>query len=237
MKNLPLKKAGCHKTFRILFLLLFLLLLMPMRSQASQSKDVQKILKYYKNGKYATANRIAKKYENKTANEKKYRNKLSKKAKKAYKKVLKSYRLYDTARSGKYLWDYFVKDLDGKGQPELCIYYGSCEADVRLRVYRYSSGKARFVTEQACSHGCWSDIPGKRGVIYSYSHMGDQMVSVVTLKGNKLVFKNYGSSSYSNNMNNYVSFPFKFKNHITYKEVSKSGKYRSVGVLSYSGVK
>ena len=221
-------------------LVLCVLLIMPMIANASESSDVYQMLDCYKNKQYASANSIAKKYAGKKANEKKYRKKLSKKARSAYKKVLKSYRLYDSDSSDKaHLWNYFVKDLDGTGQPELCIYYGSCEADVRLRVYRFTGKKVKLVAQSPCSHGRWADIPNSTGVIYSYGHMGFQSVSVVTLVGNRLVFTLYGGHIFdyysAKRVYDYIEFPFAFPDHVKHKSNNKNG-YHSYDVLSYSGV-
>ena len=233
-----MKKIGklASQHFRsILILVLFAILITPMSPKASPTSNVKKMLSYYKKKKYAKADAIGKKCKGTEANEKKYRKKLSKKARKAYRKILQSYSIDSSIMSlNAYLWNYFVKDLDGKGMPELCIYYGSCEADVRLRVYGFSKGKARFIDEEYCSHGAWCDYPGKKGVIYVYGHMGAQSVAVVTLKNNKLNFKSYGGhtfGSYEKNRDyDYIEFPYRFPSHVIY---SKDYSSKS---LSYSGV-
>ena len=185
------------------------------------------MLKYLNNHEKSKAVKIANKYKGKKANEKKYRKKLSKKAKKAYKKVLNSYPLFDSSNYNirKYLQDYFVKDLDGKGLPELCVVYGEGGMNTFLYVYRYSKGKARFVDKAYCDCCSWHDIPGKKGVIWSCAKFGCVFASVYTLKNNKIVIKDCGS---------YVNFPFMFKNHVTYKTLSSG---RTIGVLSYSAIK
>ena len=203
----------------------------PICTQASQGSDIQKMLKYINKKDFTKADTIAQKYKGKKANEKKYRKQLSKKAKKAYKKVLKTYRLYDSDkmfdsnfRIRPYLCGYFVKDLDGKGQPELCISYGNGGLDTFLYVYRYSKGRARFVDKAYCDGCTWHDIPNKKGVIWSFGRQGCSFTSVYTLKKNKIVIKECVG---------YAGFPFQFDSHITYKEVSAN---RTIGVLSYSGI-
>ena len=119
---------------------------------------------------------------------------------------------------------YFVKDLDGKGQPELCISYGNGGLDTFLYVYRYSKGRARFVDKAYCDGCTWYDIPNKKGVIWNFGRQGCSFTSVYTLKKNKIVIKKCVG---------YAGFPFQFDSHITYKEVSAN---RTIGVLSYSGI-
>ncbi len=205
----------------------------------SSSDDVMKMLNAYKNKEYKKAADIAKALPE-YADEKSIAKPMRSKQKKAYIKFLGTFPLFDTDRNGDYLWDYFVKDLDGDGSNELCVYYGSCEADVRLRVYRYRAGKVQAVTQEYLSHGIWCDFPGKAGVIYVYAHSGGESVSVVTLSKNKLKIKRYGSHSYgfvSKNDYKYISFPYRFPGHITMKSISRNGNYRGYGVISYSALK
>ena len=240
MKKTNLKSLS-HRIRCLFIVMVCVMMAVPIYPQAaSASSNVTKMLNYYKNKEYAKADKIGKKYAKKLANEKKYRKQLSSKARKAYKKVLRSYSLYDSNHwTRAYLWNYFVKDLDGKGMPELCIYYGSCEADVRLRVYGFNGGKAKMITQASLSHSSFSDYPGKKGVVCSYGHMGSQGVSVLTLKNKKISLKSYGGHNYAsygkNKAYDYIDFPYNFPSHVEYKHSNKGG-YHSYTVLSYSGV-
>ncbi len=205
---------------------------LPTTTHASASKNVMKMLKYYKKGKFSKADAIGKKLANTKANEKKYKKKLSSQARSAYYGVLNSYDTYSFYSNG-YLWNYFVKDLDGKGKPELCVIYGTCEADVELRVYKYQNRKAVLVARDYCGHCGWSDLPGKKGVVVTYGHMGDQNVSVMTLKNNKLKYKDYNGHSYAatdpnRDYKSSITFPYRFPEHVTYKS--------GYSTLSMSGI-
>ena len=220
-----------HKIM-IAFFTFCLFAFVPIRTQASQGSDIQKMLKYINKKEFVKADKIAQKYKGKKAKEKKYKKQLSKKAKKAFIKVLNSYRLYDSEnlfdskhRIRPHLCGYFVKDLDGKGQPELCISYGKGGMDTFLYVYRYSKGKARFVDKAYCDGCTWHDIPNKKGVIWSFGRQGCSFTSVYTLKKNKLVIKECVG---------YAGFPFAFDSHVTLKQISSR---RTIGVLSYSGIR
>ena len=225
------KRSLIYNNLVVIFIL-FLFAIFPIRTHASQGSDIQKMLTYLKNNDYSKAGIIALKYKGMKADEKKYRNQLSKKAKKTFKSVLDSYPLYDSAylydskhSIRKHLCGYFVKDLDGKGQPELCIVYGNGALDTYLYVYRFSNGKAVFVDKAYCDDCSWHDIPGKKGVIWCFARQGSVLTSIYTLKKNKLVVEMCGG---------YVGLLFQFNKHVTFKPLSSK---RTVGVISYSAIK
>ena len=216
----------------VMIAVLFIFAVAPICVSASQGSDIQKMLYYLRNNDYENAGKIAQKYKGKKADENKYRKQLSREAKKAFRKVLDSYPLYDSDRVlnsdftvRKHICGYFVKDLDGKGQPELCIAYGNGGLDTFLYVYRFSNGKAIFVDKAYCDGCSWHDIPGKKGVLWSFTRQGAFFTSIFTLKKNKLVVEECGG---------YSGLPFMFDKHVNIKKISSN---RSVGVLSYSAIK
>ncbi len=235
-------RGNSQKTRRSNLILLVVMLIcvvsvivvVPETAHASAADKVMKMLKYYKNGEYAKADAIGKKLSGKKANEKKYRKALSSKAKSVYAEVLESYKLYSSGSAEPYMWNYFVKDLDGKGMPELCMIYGSCEADVQIQVFRFKNNKAYLVATDYCAHSSFSDIPGKKGVVVTYGHMGSQHVYVMTLKNNKLKYKDYNGHSYDKtdsgrDYKRAITFPYAFPEHVTITSDDS--------VLSMSGIK
>ena len=212
----------------------------PVISKASVSSDVTKILKYYKTEKYNKAAKIAKKYTGTVADEKTYRKMLSAKEKKAFIKIIKSYSISESPFNEEgFLWNYFVKDLDGNGKPELCIHFGHAEVDARLRVYGLKKNKAKLIGEIGCNYAAFYDIPGKNGIIYRYGKSMFEDVYKIIVKKNRIIRKRIGGHhlyDYDNYklLYNWMVFPFKFPEHIV-RDTEHGVEYLSLGGVKKSG--
>ena len=131
------------KTRKVLALGLMMTILFTNNSvsnAASYGSAMEKTLKYYRQGKYSKAETYNKKLP-KVITENCVK-KMSSKMKRAYLKVVKKYPTDYSSTSGKYMWDYYLSDIDNDKKTDLLIHYGSCEADVKLIVFQYKKGKA-----------------------------------------------------------------------------------------------
>ena len=170
-------------------LLVALFLFMPMeQAYASTKSDAANVLKYYKKGQISKAKKYNKRLATKAS--KASIKKLSKKAKTAYRKTVQRYKLDNYSDS---LWGYYLADLDGDKKAELLVKHGSCEADVRTTVYKYTNGKAKKVGEFYSGHTSYYAYPGHSGIISVWGHMGGESVDTISLKKGKIVAKNHGS--------------------------------------------
>lgn len=205
----------------ILALALVLALQPATAVQASAKSDIDNVLKNYKKGKISKAKKYNKKLSKKAS--KACIKKLSKKAKKAYLKAVKKYVFNGPSSSMKSLWGYYLADMDGDKKAELLVKHGTCEADVKITVYKYKSGKAKKVGSFYSGHTTYYAYPGHAGVIAVTGHMGYESVQTITLKGGKLKTKSYGSRDL-NRSGGQDWFPFRqqLDNHVRY-----DSRYRS----------
>ena len=152
-------------------------------SQASDAKNMEKVLKFYKSGQIKKATKYSKKM-NKHAKEKCV-DKMSTGMKKAYKKVLQKWPV-NIELGEKYLWDYYLTDIDNDQKTDLLVVVGSCEADAKLYVYQYKKKKAVKTASKWCGHTSFYAYPNHKGIIAFYGHMGAEAISVWTLKKGKI---------------------------------------------------
>ena len=133
---------------------------------ANNGKQMEKAITSYKAGKYKAAKKYSKKLPVK-ANEACVK-KMPKAMKKAYKKVVKSYKISGDVHMSAYMWGYYLTDIDNDKKAELLVQYGSCEADVRLRVYKYENGAANMIGQVGCAHSGFFAYPGNCGTECTY---------------------------------------------------------------------
>jgi hypothetical protein len=198
-------------------------------SEKTDGKNMKKVLKYYKQGKYSKARKYSKKLPSR-AKEEAVQN-MSVDMKKAYKKKVKSYvKKYglDIGNGKKYVWDYFLTDIDNDKNADLIVEYGSCEADVRYAVYQYKDGKAKKVGKTYCSHTAFHAYPNHKGIVLHWTQMGNESLSVATIKDGKLTSKLYGGRTISAKkkplklgcaLKHHVTFDKNYKPHISYKDL------------------
>ena len=196
---------------------------------ASNTTLLTKYLKYYKAGNYAKAGKYLKKMNNKKKDTS--LKKMSAAQKKAYRKVVKKYskNISDPNRySQKYMWGYYLADLNKDKRAELLIQYGSCEADVRTYVYTYTKKKAKKIGWMYSGHTSYVAYPGK-GVLAVWGHMGYCSVSLVKMKNKKLTEKSYGDQKIesadetycipTNFLDNHVRYDANYTASVDYKDL------------------
>lgn len=182
--------------------------------------SVSRILKLYKQKKYKQAQAMANKLPA-NANEKCVGS-MSKKMKKAYRKKVKSFdKKVNWTSSKPYMWDYYLTDINKDKKPELLIVYGSCEADVQVRVYTYKNGKAVLAGKTYCTHSSLYAYPGGNGFVMMAGHMLGESVYKVTLKNGKLKTTRCGSRIIGET-EGYLRLPYALKGHVHWTE---SGRY------------
>ena len=193
----------------VVCIVVMLVIVQPvMNVNASQKSNIRKVLKYYKAGNLKKAKKYNKKIKKKASN--KYIKKMSSEMKAVYKKKVKSFRLDAGLTGKKELWGYYLADMDGDKKPELLIHYGSCEADVKLIVYKYKKGKVKKVGSVAAGHSYFCAYPGHKGIIAVWGHMGYEGVSTLQLKKGKIKVVSYGEYDLNSKGTGDIDwFPFK----------------------------
>lgn len=184
---------------------------------ASDGTNMTKVLQYYAQKKYKKASKYSKKL-NKTAKET-CTSAMSSKMKKSYLKIVKKYPDFDSkTEGGKYIWDYYITDIDNDKKADLLVYYGSCEADVKLILYQYNRGKAVKVASAYCGHSSFHAYPNHKGVVMYEAHMGGEAIYVITLTNGKLKSKLVGSR-YVENPDNYLNLNCNLKSHSSFPAI------------------
>lgn len=183
--------------------------------QASAKSNADKMLSYYKKGNIKKAKQYNSKLSKKASTT--CIKKMSKKQKAAYRKVVKKFKV-DYSAKPYYLWGYYLVDLDGDKKAELLVKYGTCEADVRTTVYKYTGGKAKKVKTVPSGHVSYYAYPGHAGMICVWGHMDGEAVSTMVLKNGRLKTKSYGGRTVTGNF-----FPFRqsLYGHIKYDKKYK----------------
>lgn len=178
----------------------------------SDGKNMEKVLKYYGQNKISKAKKYNKKLSE-TAKESCVK-KMSSKMKKAYKKVVKKWPVKNNYTKD-YLWGYYLTDIDNDKKAELLVQVGTCEADVRVHVYKYKNGKAVKIGTMGAGHTSFHAYPNHKGVICYWGHMGYESISVVTIKNGKLSSKGIGGRDL-NESGEWLNLKCTLDNHISY---------------------
>lgn len=152
-------------------------------TSASQRSNMKKVLKYFKAKKYKKAKKYAKKLP-KYANEKCVK-KIPSKMKKAYN--AKFNKLGNKAEAS------FFTDVNNDKKADMLVLYGTCEADLQIRLYTFYNGKVVYKAKTGGGHSAYNAYPNHKGFIRHYAHMGYESLSVIKYKQGKLVEKVIGS--------------------------------------------
>ena len=158
-------------------------------SVSSDTKNIEKVLKYYKKGQYKKAQKYNKKLS-KIVKEKCVK-KMPAKIKKAYRKIVKSYNT-DNSLGKKYISGYYLTDIDNDSVAELIVRAGSSEAEARFYVY---------------------DWIGHKGFIIYGGLQQSEWIKTVTIKNGKLKVKKVGERD---NANPYFSLRCGLADHALY---------------------
>lgn len=207
-----LKKIGIYcVTLMLLFVVTLPACKVQAASQKTNGKNTVKVLNYLKNGKYKAAQKYNRKL-NKTASEK-CTKKMSKKMKKAYLKIVKRYPV-GRSYGETVLWDYYLTDLDNDNSAELIIIIGSCEGDKRLVAYKYKKGKAKKVGSIDAIHSSYSAYVNHKGIIEEFGMHGYNTISIISIKGKKLVRKELCSTDIASFGGNWFRMRCQLKSHL-----------------------
>ena len=132
-------------------------------SVSSDTKNIEKVLMYYKKGQYKKAQ--------------KYNKKLSKIVKE------KSYNT-DNSLGKKYISGYYLTDIDNDSVAELIVRAGSSEADARFYVYDWKKGKIKKIGSVEALHSeVYAYIGHKGFIIYGGAQQAEWMKTVIVKNG------------------------------------------------------
>lgn len=150
-------------------------------SVSSDTKNIEKVLKYYKKGQYKKAQKYNKKLS-KIVKEKCVK-KMPAKIKKAYRKIVKSYNT-DNSLGKKYISGYYLTDIDNDSVAELIVRAGSSEADARFYVYDWKKGKIKKIGSVEALHSeVYAYIGHKGFIIYGGAQQAEWMKTVIVKNG------------------------------------------------------
>lgn len=206
------KNTKPYKHIRICFLLILCVFITTMdtgkmESQAAVKASLSSMIKEYKAGHFRKGAKIAKVLPTK-ANEKCVR-KMSSRMKKAYRKKVKSFNTNMYA-SKPYIWDYYLTDINKDKKTELLITYGTCEADVRTLVYKYSSGKVKKIGEFYCAHSSFYHY--SNGILIHWAFMGMESIEQVYFENGKLKTRTIAQHD-AQSSEYLIVLPYALKNH------------------------
>lgn len=191
------------------------------KTQASDGKNMEKVLKNYKAGKYKAAKKYNKKM-NASAKEKCVK-KMSEKHKAAFKKTVRKWENKETEAGYSYLIDYYLTDMNNDKKADLLILKGTCEADTMLVVYMYKNGKSKKVGAIGAGHASFHAYPNHNGIVMHYAHMGWEAMYKITYKKGKLKSTELGyreTNHYFNlrcDLKGAVSYDDDYNRHISYE--------------------
>lgn len=180
---------------------------------ASARSTYKKAITYYKKKKFTKANQVFRRLPRTVSDRK--AGKLTAGMKRAYKRVVKSYRLDSGSLYSKkpLIWGYYLTDINKDKKPELLVKYGTCEADVRLRIYTYKNGRAKRVKTLYCSHSGFYYYPLGNGVLMLQGHMEYENLTLITMKNGRIKTKTLGQRQIKKS---YVSPAYSLEGHISY---------------------
>ena len=209
------------KLFRKCLVLTFTLCLLLCSSvsvqaatEKSNGTNMARVLKYYKKGQYSKALMSNRKLS-KTSKEACVK-KMSSKMKKAYRKIVKRWPVsHDIFSDDSYLWGYYLTDIDNDKKAELLVKVGTCEADVKVLIYKYKNGKASRIGSFYAGHTTLCAYPNHKGIILYWGHMGCESLSLVTVKNKKVTQTSYGSRDL-NKRGTWLSLRCSLDSHVSY---------------------
>lgn len=189
-------------------------------TEKSDGKNMKKVLYYYGKKEYQAARKYNKKIS-KVAKEACVTN-MTLGMKKAYRNVVKRYKV-NTSSKQKYIWAYYLTDIDNDNKADLLVKAGTCETDVKLYVYQYKKGKARKTGSVDAFHTDYYAYPNHKGVLGYGGMMGEEWIRLLTVSNGKLKEKLIGSRGTDKY---WFSLRCKLNGHISYNESTE--KYEVV---------
>jgi hypothetical protein len=205
------------RVMQLMLMVVCSVMLLGIPAQAASSKSIyNKAVTYYKKGSYKKAQKQFSRLSS-DANEKCV-SKMSSAMKKAYRNIVKKYKVNTTLGSKTpYLWGYYLTDIDKDNKPELIVEYGTCEADVKTRIYTYKNGKAKKVGQFHSGHTSFYYYPSGNGMVLFWAHMGDESIRVLKLKNGKTEMSAiWGSGREVKASEDYIELPYVLDGHVRY---------------------
>lgn len=136
--------------------------------------------------------------------------------KKAYLKMLLTFNT-DSSSGKKYLWGYYLTDIDKDGNAELIVQYGKGEADVKAYVYFCKKGRVRFLGKFDCGHSSFYYDPRGNGMTVHYGHMGYENIRTLKIKKNKLKISSWRKRERFTRTGSYMPIPYELDDHVTWQ--------------------
>ena len=173
-------------------------------TQRSDGKNMEKALKYCRQGKISKVRKYTKKISkiSKEACVKR----MSPKMKNAYRKIVeKKFNGYN---------GYYLTDIDNDKKADLLIQTGNSDADTKLVLYQYKKGKAVKIASIYCGNTSFHAYPNHKGIIFHRARMDHETISIVTLKNKKLTMKDI----LDRDSRNYLNLRCALYNHIIYDD-------------------
>lgn len=172
------------------FLLLVCLLFLstwPVTAHASAKSNMKGVVTSLRKGQLSKARKYNKRLPKVAPTERSVK-KMSSAQKKAFRRVVTkvSYKIPSIYNPRKYLWGYYLTDLDNDGKAELITKIGSCEADAFYRFYRYKSGRAVLIGKIGGGHSGLSAYPGAKGILLDWGVQGGQDISRIYVKNGRV---------------------------------------------------
>lgn len=208
------------------FLSILIILSICSLSVDASSATMSAFISAYKKGDFTKADKIAANLPKKAKN---LNSKMSSKMKDAFLRKILSTNNADL---------YSLADVTGDKKPELFLRVGTCEADFRYHVYKYSKGKLVKIGKIGGGHSGLADIPGKKAILKFYGHMGGEGIYKIKYSNGKIkeVHLNgrdcserpytkapyYIKSYYCGSLNKYNLSPFSVKNTKAIKKAKKN---------------
>ena len=166
----------------------------------------------------------------------------------------------DCKNEAKSLWDatytsggnasieYTLYDMDGDGEREFLIKYGTCEADYRLNIYTYKNGYLEQVGDLGGGHIslCRDTVTGD--LVVAWGHMGSGSYTWFTISNSSVVGKRQETVDYSiigkedvKGFENVVGLStygaYSLSDGIIHSYASESGGYQEYDGLDLSFIK
>lgn len=191
--------------------------------ETKDGKNMQKTLHYYGKKQYKKAQKYCNKVS-KRASESCVA-KMSPKMKRAYLKIVKQYKV--SSFTGKYMWGYYLTDIDNDKKADLLVKAGSCEGDVRLYVYQYKNGKVKKVGSTAAWHTGFYAYPNHNGIVGQEGAQGEEWMYWIRIKNGKIRKKLIGIRRFTGKwfsmrcaLNSHISYDANYNPSVNYADLS-----------------
>ena len=193
----------------IILMTVFMLSYMAVGAAGNDGHNMEMVLKSIKAGKYGEAEAYCQKMSRRA--DEKCVKEIPANIKKVFKNTVEEYLkkygtfyTHDYSEAAKYVWGYFLTDIDNDGNADFLIEYGSCEADVVTDAFLYRNSKAEKVGTFVSDHSNFCAYEGHNGIVRQQGHMGEETTKLISVENGQLKVEKYGDRSLGDN-ENYLS--------------------------------